>query len=498
MEKKPTVSGAAEVSTLKTSDYGLRAVANMIKIPLEQQPEGQAHSDLASDLFLSLYTDEVSPKDGVVNGRELNQQLMKWVQENSDWDNTRQGTQFNLPSAMFTAGMVWLHCSTDDVIKEAIKKQEQASEKGNEADRYQSMSEALMGAHQESGDNDLFNQAQELADMAMKSAKRSDQLMDHALKKFSHDAQDNGFKQAGINSAITQANEQAKEFAKLAAGWGHGPGSDIYQDPTAVIRFVEENQGKLAQLAKLAGRLKGFVLQGRKERAPMGHTPTAVDITRNIPRLLPTELMKLSPQQPSIIRFEAVAQLSSNGLLGYTPDSDKDEDGAVVCATDVSPSMRGARELVAKALSLAVGLVKKQNGKPYFLFNFASDPNYMKNVSDKDDLAKHFEWAKHASSGGTDFNMALREAMRLLRTLPDEGRNADLLFHSDGEGKVSTAVVQEWRTFQEETGARLFYVPVGKSYYQDMERIADKVIHLSELTETTGVDLAKAVGQWLR
>ena len=114
-------------------------------------------------------------------------------------------------------------------------------------------------------------------------------------------------------------------------------------------------------------------------------------------------------------------------------------------------------------------------------------------ITNRSDWQAHLEWASNTQSGGTDFDMALMYAMTLL----DGMDKADCLFISDGECGVSMDVAAAWRTFTQEHGARLFYVPVGAGGYLDIERLADRTLPVSDMDEDTGANLSGELGRWL-
>ena len=74
---------------------------------------------------------------------------------------------------------------------------------------------------------------------------------------------------------------------------------------------------------------------------------------------------------------------------------------------------------------------------------------------------------------------------------------SDLLFISDGEAGVNQTTVSKWSDFTQDTGSRLFYVPVGLGGYIDIENLADRVINIAEMDEQTGANLAANLGRWI-
>jgi uncharacterized protein with von Willebrand factor type A (vWA) domain len=472
---------------------GDRALGRLAKINLPDAPEGEAQADLAGDIFFEMFQSSPTARQEVPAERGANRALLDWMGSTHGWEEARTSTIANMPASMAASGLMWGHLQTDEVLKEALKKQEEASQKTADAKANQMAADAMA----QSGNREMRRQAEQVQAEA-------DQLRQEAAaaaaaaQAIVEDARGKPFKQAAMMAAAKEAAKEAGETAEAMAGWGMGPGSHIYSDPKAAQDFLAANQGKIARIARLAGRMRGFALQSRKERASVGFVPTEVGLTQDLMRLFPTELFLLRPDAPAFLRVGKVTQFMEAGLLGYKPVGDAEKRGPFVAAVDVSPSMRvGDREIVAKAVALGVAQVAKQEGRPYVLFAFGSDQRLMMSISSKDDWSAHLKWAANSQSGGTDFDMALGEVVRLLREMGKSAVGTDALFISDGEAGLLEQSRADWQGFARETSARLLYVPVAQSYYTDMEETADRVIHLSELDEDAGGDLASELGRVL-
>ncbi len=488
-----TVSALPQQSTLHLSP-GQRATGRLTKLPLHQVPDGQAQSDLAGDIFFEMYASQPTRLEQPPDGRVVNRALLDWMSETHGWEQSRASTVGNLPAAMAASAFMYDHLTNDETLQEVMRKQQEADEAAEEAKRQQTAADALNAAAQTSGSAEMAQQAVE-AQAAADAARQKAQEAAAAAQQMVDDMKGKPLQHAKMASAAKQASQQAQDAAEAAAGWGMGPGSLIQQDPAAAMEFLKKNRGRIAQIAKLAGRMRGFALQAKRDRTPQGIVPKKAGLTQDLIRAFPTELALLRPDAPPMLRAQKMAEFAEFGVLGYKPQGDAKKRGPFVGAVDVSPSMHGKRDLVAKAVALGVAQTAAQDGRPYVLFAFASDEKTMQVVTSDDSWDKHLAWASNSQSGGTDFNMAIAAAMEHLRTLGRKGHNADCLFISDGEAKVADATVSAWEGFTQDTGSRLFYVPVGRSYYMDIENMADRVIHIAEMDERTGADLASNLGR---
>lgn len=479
---------------------GQRSLGRLTDIHLAARPEGPAQQDLAGDLFFESYLSHPEAAPTVPPERSINRELINWLKSTHGWEKTRASTTGNMPASMMAAALMWSHLSNEETIQEALKRQEEAAATTQRARAHQMAANALKQAAEESGDHLTASQAahrQAIADQAREWAEKQ---AAEAMQMI-QEAQTKPLKQAAMAAIAQAAVKETKEIAEAAAGWGMGPGSLIQSDPAAAMAFLKHNTGKIAQIARLAGRMRGFALQARQERAPAGVVPAGVGLTRDLTRVFPTELAMLRPDAPELLRAMKVGEFASRGLLGYTPAGDAQRRGPFVGAVDVSPSMRirgGAPEIVAKAVALGISQVAQMESRPYSLFAFASDRNAVTAVTNEGDWPAHLAWASSSQGGGTDFDMALDLTLRHLRELGKKANGADALFISDGEAGVSDQMRYTWKSFAMDTGARLFYVPVGRGGRPEIEELADRVVEIAELDEQTGANLAAELGRWFR
>lgn len=495
---RPTeIPALPKVSTLALT-VRQRALGRLAKVKTIREPENDSERDLAGDTFWNIYQSEPKDRDTVPAERMTNKALLDWMKETHGFEEARAHAVGNLAASMMAAGLMWSHLTNEETMQEALKKQQQAEEQASEARAKQAAADAMMNAatQMEKDGNADANQMRSGAQQAMNDAaaaqRRAEKLAAEAQEMIEAE-HDKPLAQAKMARAMKDAAEKAKDVAESAAGWGMGSGSMVNTDPNAALAFLKENQGKIAQIARLAGRMRGFALQARRERSPRGIIPNKVALTQDIRHIFTTELAMLRPDAPATMRAQKIAQFVDVGLLGYKPTADAEKDGPFVAAIDCSGSMGGSRELVAKAVSLGVAQVAKMDGRPYILFSFSSNKKDILVVHSDDGWDKHLEWAKKMQSGGTNFDMAIDKAMELLQGL----RRADCLFISDGEAGIQEETAKKWRSFQQDTGSRLFYVPVGRGGYIDIEDLSDKVYELAELDEATGADLAGQIGRWM-
>ena len=486
-----------DISTLRLG-VGQRALGQFAQLPLQNAPEGDAQSDLAGDAFWELFSTEPQRLDEAPAERAVNRQLLDWMRETHGFEASRAATAANMPASMTAASLMWDLLTTDEAMKEALERQERAAQQAQQARQAQAQANALETAARalagtQQGD-DLQQRADELRQQAQAAQQTADATAAQAVAA-AQQAHQSPYQQAKMAAYAQQAARQADETAAAAAGWGMGPGSTVHTDPRQALEFLKSNSPKMQRIAELAGRMRGFALDAQRTRVMPAGVPATVGMTQDITRVLPTAAFLLRVDVPAAIRLKQAQQLLEGGLPGYIPQDSAQERGPFVAAVDVSPSMHGGRDTAAKAVALGLAQTARQDGRDYTLYAFASDPKTVAICHARQGWQAHIAWASNSQHGGTDFDMALNLAIEQLEAL--DAARADCLFISDGEAGIMPATAERWRAFAQNTGARLFYVPVGRGGMVDIELLADRTIEVAELDDRTGAGIAQAVGRVL-
>jgi uncharacterized protein with von Willebrand factor type A (vWA) domain len=473
-----------------------RALGRMTDIPLFSQPPGDAWSDLAGDILFEQYMHDPQAKDEIPEDRAVNRALLDWMRASHGWNEAKATATANLPSSIAATRFLYEKLSQDGVLKEALEKQQEASDKQQEAEKAERDAQNLENAARGSNNQNLKQMAQQARAQATESRKVATDATRAAGKSVGQ-ALEKPLTQAAMLSYAQEAAGEAREMAEVMAGWGHEAATGARTDPHLALEIIRQTQGKIRQISRLAGRMRGYALKGQSERVPQGVELEDVGYTRDLRRTFPSELALLRDDAPAVIKAQKTAEYATRGLIGFEPSGDEDKRGDFVAATDKSGSMSGGPDVVAKAIALGCGQTARMEGRTYTLFTFATRGDGIDIVRSDESFQKHLDWAGGFGGGGTDFELALDRAIEHLRQLPNKGKKADLLFISDGGANVNSPARRKWAEFKAETGSRLFYVPVGNWGMRDIEDIADRVLHIEELDEETGAGLAYEVGKWM-
>jgi uncharacterized protein with von Willebrand factor type A (vWA) domain len=485
---------------------GERALGSLLKLDLPVAPPDLPQSDLAGDTFYSLWKKEPQLAEDPPVERAINAALLAWAQETPNWGATKDFTAGNLPASMSSSEIMWQMLTTEKAIQAALKRQAIAAKAQEKAQQKEFVVDALADAAKagKPGAKNKLKKAREQLDGLQQKANRLSAKAQGVFDKAKADKMVG----TGVTRAVSQAKQEAKETSDAVAGWGFDPGSAVHKDPQAAHDFMQRQNERLKQIAKMAGRLHGVAMSARRARIATGTTIAEVHPTRDLMQVFPGELAYLSPRAPKALRAIQAAKLSDAGLLGWKLGGDAKERGPFVAYVDVSGSMGSQdawgleREVVGKGIALGLAQTAKSEGRPYILGTFGSDsdPTYV--CESSGDWKAHLDWAEKSRGGGTSFDKAMTEIMDKLTTLGKSAKGADAVIISDGEALVSQAVEQKWRAFSKETGARLLYVPTPQDAYADAEqslsKIADKVIALEELDNRSGERAAAQIATWMR
>jgi uncharacterized protein with von Willebrand factor type A (vWA) domain len=499
--KQETMIKARPKKTTQKLSLGERSLGEMVKLDLSELPESESMGDLAGDIFFHLFKThpEPLPEDEVNSGRKINSRLLEWMKGLPNFEDSRRSTSGSLTSSRCAAPLMWESLRTEEALQEALKKQEEIDQKEQE----QKSEQALSDAHSGMGDEGTAKDHQERADQLGEQIEQLQKQANDSLEGL----EENRIMAAKMNSSMKKAKEEADEQVEAMMGWGIDPEDPEFHNPDIALEFARMNTERLQFIAKLAGRVKGIGTQARRNRVSVGVVPTDVKRTKKIDHLLPSEMVKISGWMPEGIRFPALVEFCQNGLLGWELTGDAKESGPFVLMLDRSGSMSvsrgGSRQSLDIGLGIALGLagIAEDQGREFILASFSSEYYPILHCSSRDGWKKRMEWASQSAAGGTSFDYALEWAMEKLIEIEGDKFGTDTVFITDGECMVSDENYSMWKTFNEETGSRLLYIPVdesGREVNPQVKELADRTVVLNDLAEDTADLMAQEIAPWMR
>jgi uncharacterized protein with von Willebrand factor type A (vWA) domain len=244
-----------------------------------------------------------------------------------------------------------------------------------------------------------------------------------------------------VASSLDEGEELARGFTDAVGA--RGPISAAERVALADRLLASE---KLRKLAALAGAFRREALAVRKRR--IRRSPAELHrIGRGaeLSRLLPVELARLGHP---VARLDFLRRFAERDLAEYTLlGADRGGRGPLIVCVDNSGSMAGARELWAKAVTLALlEIARRQNRRaeailfssqdaPLSRFSLLSKRHHGAGGRRTVDLPEVLDFASAHPYGGTDFEKPLGAALDLLETV--DLRGGDVVFVTDGEADVS-------------------------------------------------------------
>jgi uncharacterized protein with von Willebrand factor type A (vWA) domain len=204
-------------------------------------------------------------------------------------------------------------------------------------------------------------------------------------------------------------------------------------DPAERMKLAQElmTQQNMRKIADLVGRMKNVVDSQYAQSPDHGASELhGVTLGRDLARMLPSELVKLSRNRMEFFRDYLEGKLLCYQLKG----NEQMGQGPVLVAVDESGSMSGDPINWAKAVALALmHLADKQRrafGYMTFDTKVATQKLFpsagMMTLQDKLELARH-----QLSGGGTAFDPPLQTTFEMCEQI-GAFRQADLVFITDG------------------------------------------------------------------
>lgn len=327
----------------------------------------------------------------------------------------------------------------------------------------------------EAADRRLHHRARQVRQTLNESAERNRARIDAQAQQVVHD--------------LEQATSEADSWsARLGGGEQSSPGAQI-----ELGKKLAEN-AKLKKLGQMVGRMRAQALALHRkifERAneEMYEIGTGAELSR----LLPHELLTL---RHPLLRRDFARRLLDAELLQYNLRGIDDKGrGPMIVCVDASSSMAGDKEIWSKAVSLTLLDIAQRQRRLFQSICFASadTPLQILDMNRRQRYTaephKIFQLAEYFPGGGTDFQKPLGAAIACLRK--SRSKRGDIVFITDGECRVESTWLDEFKQAKEQLGFSLFSVliDVGSSSLGALKDFSDKVTTITQLTSEAGKDI---------
>jgi len=292
--------------------------------------------------------------------------------------------------------------------------------------------------------------------------------------------------------ATHDATQQLNEEAALITSYGVDDGQlqrMSYEERRGLMDRLDD-----AKLRKFANMLGGFRLMGDAERRrKILHAPAeVVDVKfgNDLTKLIPQELNNLAI--PELEEMFWIRYARHALMLKETRGVERAGKGPIIVVCDESDSMSdpvdvegNTREMWSKAVSLALCDQAKRDKRDFIYIGFSSK-NQQYRVDFPGGVApiwKVIEFVEHFFAGGTHYETPLQQAMEIVDGYLKASKPCpDVVFITDGQCRVSSEFISEWREMRDRADARCYGFQIGGDpYAHQMKDLVDRSVSLSKL-----------------
>jgi uncharacterized protein with von Willebrand factor type A (vWA) domain len=290
--------------------------------------------------------------------------------------------------------------------------------------------------------------------------------------------------------------QDLEDTAEQSDSWSVQLGTGQRSSPGAQLELGKRlaNNQKLRKLAHMVGRMRETALALRQKMferadAEMYEISSGAELSR----LLPSELLAL---RHPVLRRDFARRFLDGELLQYALRAREEKGkGPLIVCLDGSSSMAGDKEIWSKAVTLTLLDIARRQRRRFrsICFSSADMPLQVLDLNQWEryaaQLPQVLELAEYFPGGGTDFEKPLSAALDCLRHT--KHRRGDIVFITDGECRVSSEWLTEFKRAKDKLGFSLFSVliDIGPSALGTLQEFSDKIATVSQLTSDASKDI---------
>ncbi len=248
-----------------------------------------------------------------------------------------------------------------------------------------------------------------------------------------------------LSAAEQAAMEKAGETAQILLSWGIDPGNMRSDELNAgLLQKVRQNE-QLVKISQYLGRLREMMRVKRKNSTVYGRGEKyGLELGNRLRSVLSSEfgLLAAPETMPLFLR-----KYQRGALLQYQRREKvcKGQGDKIVCLDESGSTMQNGGDNAAWGKAVAYALLDAAgfHRRNFALIHFSDEDDFRTDIfrpgryTPEDVLSS----ASTFLNGGTDYEAPLREAFRLMET--GEFRQADVVFITDGECRVSEPFIRE-------------------------------------------------------
>lgn len=466
---------------------------------------------LNKDLFLGLYKGktEIVKESTMTKSTVINNMLMKDIVKNDDFLNLRKNCRLDEFNSML--GTEALNKGTIELIedwKEEIKSQ--LIEKGLDENSLDCLQQLSDQEDELIKNLDALQTTQEMKDSlnpddkdALDKLNKIEEIYKDKIQENKNNLNNLGNQMDQVMTSVPnlvpslkskfenllqRTNSDISDIIEELEGWGFEDGTNgriSYAEKKQAIERIRKSE-KLKKLTDKIGKFRDSALACQKRKS--NDTATAiksVTIGGNINRTLPSEKMKLCNE---VTKKDFIRKMTQKELLEYKLISHNEKcKGPIVCCIDTSGSMSGSREMWSKAVAIAMLEIAHNQKRDFagILFSHrVNDEDVIIIDKDKIEPQKVLDLAESFDGGGTDFEIPLDKAMKIIND--QKFKKADIIFLTDGECDLSSYFLSEFKKQKEDKDVNVFSILIntGKRVSDStLKLFSDKIITLAQLRD---------------
>jgi uncharacterized protein with von Willebrand factor type A (vWA) domain len=324
---------------------------------------------------------------------------------------------------------------------------------------------------------------EEIARLSVQAAEHA-----HLAKQIAEDMDDTNIRaavRAGAKSANEAIDAEASAFDAFPGDDSHS-GKKVRRAASASIAGLLKNNNRLAEIIKLAGRLRRIALDEQRNKPRRGVDEyCGIERGADLERLVPSEWVTADDPDLDVLFFRSMNERS---LAQFEITArQKEQQGPIVFLLDSSASMSYYNaDAWAAAVCMAFMQVAILQKRSFAIVHFGSDVlrrDLFPNGADVDHEKIADAVSFFAADGGTNFMGPLEEAMD---TIEQDGafKRADIVMCTDGQARIEDWWLEKYKKRKAALEFSTYSIMVGpesKPYINAL--FSDEIVHLQNLLD---------------
>lgn len=258
---------------------------------------------------------------------------------------------------------------------------------------------------------------------------------------------------------------------------GKGNGAKSYTNPKKKMELAEKllKNRQLNEFIEKLGKFKRMAI--RKQKTKIKHfngEKHDIKYGNDLSKLLITEIKNLSDE---CLYLDFLKRFSEHKLLNYEILNHEDTKGDFIVCLDLSGSMRGTKEIWAKAITLSLLEIQLREKKRFICILFDDDVREIRIFDKKPCSEDIIDFASVFFGGGTNFEKPIKKALTF---------NGDIVFITDGECEMHRGFIEY---VEEVKKGKIYTFCINTRPTVSLKKISDRIITIHQLTSRGAEEL---------